>query len=153
VESPKITGFTANKPEVKATEVNHQSSDIHELVIYAANAQTAQIKYIDDVTGKPLEVDGANGHFNESIVFSNNVNDQINKFKQAHYKLVSNNFDGQKYQADNTKNVYEVHLTHEYQKVHATDTVIETVKFQYADGSKAQPTKTQTVNFGRDGIK
>ena len=153
VESPKIIGFTASKPEVKATEVNYQSSDIHELVIYAANAQTAQIKYIDDVTGNMLETDDANGHFNESIIFSHNVNDQINKFKQAHYKLVSNNFDGQKYQADNTKNVYEVHLTHEYQKVHATDAVAETVKFQYADGSQAQPTKTQTVNFGRDGIK
>ena len=105
------------------------------------------------MTGKTLETDGANGHFNESIVFSHNVNDQINKFKQAHYKLVSNNFDGQKYQADNTKNVYEVHLTHEYQKVHATDAVAETVKFQYADGSQVEPTKTQTVNFGRDGIK
>ena len=153
VESPKIIGFTASKPEVKAVEVNHQSSDVHELVIYAANAQTAQIKYIDDVTGKTLETDGANGHFNESIVFSHNVNDQINKFKQAHYKLVSNDFDGQKYQADNTKNVYEVHLTHEHQNVHTTDTVTEMVKFQYADGSQAQPTKTQTVNFGRDGIK
>lgn len=153
VESPKIIGFTASKPEVKAANVNYQSGDIHKLIIYAANAQTAQIKYIDDVTGNMLETDGANGHFNESIVFSHNVNDQINKFKQAHYKLVSNNFDGQKYQADNTKNVYEVHLTHEYQKVHATDAVAETVKFQYADGSQAQPTKTQTVNFGRDGIK
>ena len=153
VESPKITGFTASKPEVKAVNVNHESGDIHELVIYAANAQTAQIKYIDDVTGKTLETDGANGHFNESIVFSHNVNDQINKFKQAHYKLVSNNFAGQKYQADNTKNQFEVHLTHEYQNVHATDAVAETVKFQYADGSQAGPTKTQTVNFGRDGIK
>ena len=153
VESPKITGFTASRPEVKAVKVNHESGDVHELVIYAANAQTAQIKYIDDVTGKTLETDGANGHFNESIVFSHNVNDQINKFKQAHYKLVSNNFAGQKYQADDTKNVYEVHLTHERQNVHATDTVTETVKFQYADGSQAQPTKTQTVNFGRDGVK
>ena len=153
VESPKLTGFTASKPEVKAVKVNHESSDVHELVIYAANAQTAQIKYIDDVTGKTLETDGANGHFGESIVFSHNVNDQINKFKQAHYKLVSNNFAGQKYQADNDKNVYEVHLTHERQNVHATDAVTETVKFQYADGSQAQPTKTQTVNFGRDGVK
>ena len=153
VTSPKITGFTASKPEVKAVNVDHNSGDVHELVIYAANAQTAQIKYIDDVTGKTLETDGANGHFGEAIVFGHNVNDQINKFKQAHYKLVSNNFAGQKYQADNTKNVYEVHLTHERQNVHATDTVTETVKFQYADGSQAQPTKTQTVNFGRDGIK
>lgn len=153
VESPKIVGFTASKPEVKAVEVNYQSSDVHELVIYAANAQTAQIKYIDDVTGNTLETDGASGRFNESIVFSHNVNDQINKFKQAHYKLVSNNFDGQKYQADNTKNVYEVHLIHERQNVHSTDSVTETVKFQYADGSQAQPVKTQTVNFGRDGIK
>lgn len=153
VESSKIVGFTASKPEVKAVEVNHQSSDVHELVIYAANAQTAQIKYIDDVTGNTLETDGANGHFNEPIVFGHNVNDQINKFKQAHYKLVSNSFAGQKYQADNTKNVYEVHLIHERQNVHVTDSVTETVKFQYADGSQAQPVKTQTVNFGRDGIK
>lgn len=152
-ESPTITGFTASKPEVKAVKVNHESSDVHELVIYAANAQTAQIKYIDDVTGTTLETDGANGHFNESIVFGHNVNDQINKFKQAHYKLVSNNFAGQKYQADNDKNVYEVHLTHERQNVHAADTVTETVKFQYADGSQAQLTQTQAVNFGRDGIK
>ena len=153
VASPKITGFTASKPEVKAVNIDHKSGDVHELVIYAVNAQTAQIKYIDDVTGKTLETDGANGHFGESIVFGHNVNDQINKFKQAHYKLVSNNFAGQKYQADNGKNVYEVHLTHERQNVHATDAVTETVKFQYADGSQAQPTKTQTVNFGRDGIK
>lgn len=153
VESPKIVGFTASKPEVKAVNVDHQSSDVHELVIYAANVQTAQIKYIDDVTGSTLETDGANGHFNEPIVFGHNVNDQINKFKQAHYKLVSNSFAGQKYQADNTKNVYEVHLIHERQNVHVTDSVTETVKFQYADGSQAQPVKTQTVNFGRDGIK
>ena len=153
VESPKVVGFTASKSEVKAVKVNHESSDVHELVIYTANAQTAQIKYIDDVTGKTLETDGANGHFGESIVFGHNVNDQINKFKQAHYKLVSNNFAGQKYQADNDKNVYEVHLTHERQNVHATDAVTETVKFQYTNGSQAQPTKTQTVNFGRDGIK
>ena len=153
VESPKITGFTASKPEVKAVKVSHESGDVHELVIYAANTQTAQIKYIDDVTGKTLETDGANGRFGESIVFGRNVNDQINKFKQAHYKLVSNNFAGQKYQTDNTKNVYEVHLTHERQNVHATDAVTETVKFQYTDGSQARPTQTQTVNFGRDGIK
>lgn len=153
VESPKIIGFTASKPEVKAANVSHQSSDVHELVIYVANAQTAQIKYIDDVTRKTLEVDGANGHFNESIVFSHNVNDQINKFKQAHYKLVSNNFAGQKYQADDTKNDYEVHLIHELKNVHETDSVTETIKFQYVNGSQAQPTKIQAVNFGRDGIK
>ena len=52
VNSPKISGYGANRLQVESVLVSGNSDNITEEVLYYANQQTAQIQYIDDVTGK-----------------------------------------------------------------------------------------------------
>ena len=153
VDSPQITGFTPDHASIDTVTVDHDSQDVHKLVVYTANKQAAKINYIDDATGKTLETDTAAGHFGEQISFGRDVNDQIKQFENQGYKLVSNNFNGQKYQADDSNNVFEVHLTHQHQAVSEPDTVTETVKYQYADGTQAAKDSTQSAEFTRTGDK
>ena len=153
VESPEITGYTASRKVVDSITVDHNSSDIHQTVIYVANDQTAKIKYVDDVTGKTLETDSANGKFGDHINFGHDVDTQIKAFEGQGYKFKSNSFNGQKYQADNSKNQFEVHFTHGTQNVSRTNKVTETVKYQFSDGRQAQKDHVQTAEFTQHGVQ
>lgn len=153
VKSPEITGYTASQKIVDPIVVDHNSSDVHQTVIYTANDQTAKIKYIDDTTGKTLEIDSANGKFGDQIKFDHNVNDQIKVFENQGYKFKSSSFSGQTYQADNSQNEFEVHFTHGTQNVSRTDKVTETVKYQFEDGHQAQKDHVQTAEFTQHGVQ
>lgn len=153
VKSPEITGYTASRVSVDPIIVDQNSSDIHQTVIYTANDQTAKIKYIDDVTGKTLEADSANGKFGDQITFGHDVDMQIKAFEGQGYKFKSNSFNGQKYQADNSQNEFEVHFIHGTQNVSRTNKVTETVKYQFADGLQAQKNHVQTAEFTQHGVQ
>ena len=153
VESPEITGYTASRASVDPIIVDHNSSDIHQTVIYVANNQTAKVKYIDDTTGKTLETDSANGKFGDQIDFGHDVDTQIKAFEGQGYKFKSNSFNGQKYQADNSQNEFEVHFTHGKQNVSRTNKVTETVKYQFADGRQAQKDHVQIAEFTQHGVQ
>ncbi|WP_458367956.1 mucin-binding protein [Limosilactobacillus pontis] len=64
------------------------------------------MKYIDDNTGAVLQTDNGTGKYQDPIKFANDVNTQIKDYEGQGYTLVSNNFAGQKYQADNAKNTF-----------------------------------------------
>ena len=153
VKSPEITGYTASRKVVDPITVDHNSSDIHQTVIYTANNQTAKIKYIDDVTGKTLETDSANGKFGDQINFGHDVDMQIEAFEDQGYKFKSNSFNGQKYQADNSQNEFDVHFTHGTQNVSRTNKVTETIKYQFEDGRQAQKDYVQTAKFTQHGVQ
>lgn len=51
VESPKVTGYGADRGIVEAKIVSGSSDNITEEVLYYANQTGASIQYIDDVTG------------------------------------------------------------------------------------------------------
>ena len=153
VKSPEITGYTASRTSVDPITVDHNSSDIHQTVIYTANDQTAKINYIDDLTGKTLETDSANGKFGDQINFGHDIDTQIKAFEGQGYKFKSNSFNGQKYQADNSQNEFDVHFAHGTQNVSQTNKVMETVKYQFADGRQAQKDHVQTVEFTQHGVQ
>ena len=153
VKSPEVIGYTASQNVVSGITVDHNSADIHQTVIYTANDQTAKIKYIDDATGKTLEIDSSNGKFGEQIEFDHNVNGQIKDFENQGYKFKSSNFDDQKYQADNSKNQFEVHFTHGTQNVSRTNKVNETIKYQFEDGRQVQKDHVQAVEFIQHGVQ
>ena len=153
VDMPTLTGYTPDITNVPATTVNFGDKDINKLVTYKANAQNATINYIDDTTGKTIKTDNANGKFNQPISFDNNVDNQIKAFENQGYVLKSNSFNGQKYQADNDKNVFEVHLVHGTKNVQRTQKITETVNYQMDDGSQAPSTNTQSVNFTQNGVQ
>ncbi|MBB1069397.1 MucBP domain-containing protein [Limosilactobacillus sp. RRLNB_1_1] len=75
---------------------------------YAKDA-TAQVKYIDDVTGKQLKADDLKGYVGDEIDYS--TKDSITNYESQGYTLVHDGFvPGTKY-ADGS-NVFEVHFNH-----------------------------------------
>ena len=150
VDTPAIDGYTPDIISIAATKVNFGDSDINKVVTYQANNQTANIHYVDDMTGSFIGNDTANGKFGTAIDFGN-INDKINTFKNLGYQLVSNGFNGQTYQSDNSKNVYYVHFTHGMKNVQRNKQITETIKYQYENGQQAQPDSVQTVSFNENG--
>ena len=153
VDVPALSGYTADIQNVPAVTVNFGNGDITKVVTYKANDQLAGIKYIDDETGKTLDTEAASGKFGTRIEFMHDPSSMIQKFESQGYRLVSNNFDNQAYQANNEQNEFEVHFTHDTQNVVRTDKVTETVKYQFTDGRQAQKAHVQTVEFIQHGVQ
>ncbi len=76
-------------------------------------AATAKINYIDDTENKTLTSDTVDGGVGLAIDYS--TKDKIADYEKQGYIFVSDNFtnaDGQKFNEDAAKNVFEVHLKH-----------------------------------------
>ena len=153
VTSPVLTGYTADIKTANGKAVNFGDNDINVTVTYHANTQTAKITYIDDTTKTNLKSKDTSGKFGQAIAFTTAPSDEIANYKKQGYKLVSNDFNDNKYQADNSNNVFYVHFVHSTQKVNRQDTVTSTIDYKFEDGKTAQPTVTQTKHFSEDGVK
>ena len=116
VDVPTVQGYTASG-EVPSLTVTPDSQSTNVTVTYNANEQTATITYIDDTEKKTLSSDNQNGKFNQVITFEHDPTEVIKGFEEKGYKLVSNDFNGNKYQADNNNNVFYVHLKHQHQDI------------------------------------
>ena len=111
VEVPTVQGYTASG-EVPSIVVTPETQSSKVDITYSANAQTATITYIDDTEKKTLGSDKQNGKFNQVITFEHDPAEVIKGLEEKGYKLVSNDFNSNKYQADNSNNVFYVHLKH-----------------------------------------
>ena len=151
VISPVLTGYTADIETANGKAVNFGDSDINVTVTYHANAQTATITYIDDTTQNNLDSKDASGKFGQTITFTTAPTDEIVKYEKQGYKLVSNDFNSNKYQADNNKNVFHVHFVHDTKKVSRDHSASFTVHYIYKDGKQAKPDHKQTLSFTEDG--
>ena len=146
VDSPVLTGYTADIKTANGKVVNFGDPDINVTVHYSANAQTATITYIDDTEKKTLGSDKQNGKFNQVITFEHDPAEVIKGLEEKGYKLVSDNFkSGVKYQNDNKSNSFEVHLVHSYEPVETSQTITETVHYIDANGKPVAPDHVATV--------
>ena len=116
VDVPTVQGYTASG-DVPSLTVTPDSQSTNVTVTYNANEQTATITYIDDTEKKTLSSDNQNGKFNQVITFEHDPTEVIKGLDEKGYKLVSNDFNGNKYQADNNNNVFYVHLKHQHQDI------------------------------------
>ena len=140
IDSPVLTGYTADIKTANGKVVNFGDPDINVTVHYSANAQTATITYIDDTEKKSLGSDKQNGKFNQVITFEHDPAEVIKGLEEKGYKLVSDNFKpGIKYQNDNKFNIFEVHLVHTYEPVETSQTITETVHYIDANGKPVAP--------------
>ena len=153
VDSPVLTGYTADIKTANGKSVNFGDPDINVTVTYHANAQTATITYIDDTTKDNLDSKDASGKFGQAITFKTAPTDEIANYEKQGYKLVSNDFDNNKYQADDNKNVFYVHFVHDTKKVSQEHSASFTVHYIYKDGSQAKPDHEQTLSFTENGIQ
>ncbi|MBM6959185.1 mucin-binding protein, partial [Lactobacillus gallinarum] len=138
---------------VAGQTVNFGDNDINVTVHYSANTQTATITYIDDTTKTNLDSKDTSGKFGQTITFATAPADEIASYKKQGYVLVSSTFDNNKYQADNSNNIFYVHLKHDTKKVSRTDDVNMTVHYVMDDDSAAPSDNKQTVNFTENGIQ
>ncbi|UTX65281.1 mucin-binding protein [Streptococcus constellatus] len=152
VTSPTITGYTADKPIVAAVEgITGDSDDIEKTVVYTANQEKAQVRYIDDTTGATLETKELTGDYNTTDDYR--TTETIKKYTDKNYELVSDNYPSNGVTYDTTYKKFEVHLRHKVASVQETKTVTETIKYVYEDNTQAAATKVQTLNFERINTK
>ncbi|QCQ03362.1 LPXTG cell wall anchor domain-containing protein [Ligilactobacillus animalis] len=107
-------GYTPKKTKVDRLEhITGNTRDQREIVEFAANDQKAHVHYVDDTTGKKLEVVHVTGKTDEPIKHDSKakVQDYLNKG----YELVSDDFakaGKPSYNAEDEDQHFEVHLKH-----------------------------------------
>ena len=153
VNTPNIVGYTPDESSIEGQSFKFGDKDVEVTVTYHANAQTAKITYIDDTTQNNLDSKDATGKFGQAITFKTAPADEIASYEKQGYKLVSNDFNSNKYQADNSKNVFHVHFVHDTKKVSREHSASFTVHYIYKDGSQAKPDHEQTLSFTENGIQ
>ena len=151
VATPVISGYTPDKGNVTGSTVRFGDKDVEVTVTYHNNVQTAEITYIDDTAKKTLGSDKQNGKFNQVITFKHDPAEVIKGFEEKGYKLVSNDFNGDKYQADNSKNVFYVHFVHGSHAISEKKSITETITYTMSDDSTAPDKVEKQVEFSRDG--
>ena len=152
VTSPTITGYTADKPIVAAVEgITGDSDDIEKTVVYTANQEKAQVRYIDDTTGETLETKELTGDYNTTDAYR--TAETIKKYTDKNYELVSDNYPADGVTYNTTYQKFEVHLRHKTAPVEETKTVTETIKYVYENGDQAATPKVQKLDFKRTNTK
>lgn len=152
VTSPTITGYTADKPIVAAVEgITGDSDDIEKTVVYTANQEKAQVRYIDDTTGETLETKELTGDYNTTDAYR--TTETIKKYTDKNYELVSDNYPSNGVTYNTTYQKFEVHLRHKTAPVEETKTVTEAIKYVYENGDQAATPKVQKLDFKRTNTK
>ena len=155
VASPIKRGYTPDKASVAVVDVHPGDHDLEETVIYSPNEQKITVNYIDDVTGKTLSTKQITGVSDVSANY--NTKSVIDGYIADHYKLVSDDTNGNDLafdHDDNVDQVYNVHLTHTYQNVDDHASVNETVHYIYDNGQTAHSDyKASAINFSRIGTQ
>ncbi|HEM3561891.1 TPA: hypothetical protein U1B53_002081, partial [Streptococcus suis] len=165
VVSPTIPGYTANIPVV-AEVTGEPGVEIGiSRIVYTPNEQVGTVTYIDETTGKTLEVDNLKGVTDAAIGYS--TADRIAYYKSLGYELVSDNYPtGAVYDnIDGNSQDYQVVLKHivtpvtpdnptnpkDGKTLELTRTVTRTIEYKYIDenGQEASATVTQTATFTR----
>ncbi|MFT8455117.1 MAG: MucBP domain-containing protein [Schleiferilactobacillus harbinensis] len=111
--SPVIAGYTASEASSKTvTGLTEDSPDDVQTIVYAPNAEKANVSYIDDTTGKTLSAKDLTGNYGSTDPYR--TSETITGYESQGYQLVSDNYptNGVVYNQDGTVQSFEVHLTH-----------------------------------------
>ena len=149
--SPVIAGYTASEASSKTvTGLTEDSPDDVQTIVYAPNAEKANVSYIDDTTGKTLSAKDLTGNYGSTDPYR--TSETINGYESQGYQLVSDNYptNGVVYNQDGTVQSFEVHLTHGTTQTSESQTVNETIHYVYKNGDKAADDYQATpLNFTR----
>ena len=152
VTSPSIKGHTPDLAEVPAVDnITANSANIEKTVVYTANQEKAQVRYIDDTTGATLETKELTGDYNTTDAYR--TTETIKKYTDKNYELVSDNYPSNGVTYNTTYQKFEVHLRHKTAPVEETKTVTETIKYVYENGDQAATPKVQKLDFKRTNTK
>ena len=176
VKSPELKGYTADKAQIDEQTVNGDSKNLEFTVTYTADKQKGSVSYVDDTTGKTLKTDSISGTTGSKSSYSTSGSIADYK-KQGYELVTDGypadlTFDND----DTTDQNFTVHLKHQLTPVNPTNPqtpgtpinpddpdspkwpagtdknslttdVHQTIHYQYGDGSKAAPDKTDSTTF------
>ena len=175
VETPALTGYTADKKVVSDKNIAHDHENIATVVTYNPDAQKGTVTYVDKTTGKTLKTDALSGFTHGDSGYK--TADVIKSYTDKGYTLVSDTTNGTEVVFDNDDSkdqVYTVSFKHgsvtvtpenpgkpgeeitpgsgvKYpegtDKAGLTKTVSRTITYKMEDGSKAPDPVTQTLTF------
>ena len=163
VQSPTVKGYTPNKAQSDAVVVKPGDSDNVQTIVYTPNEEKATVNFIDDTTDKTIESDTLTGVYDSTSSFD--LADKIKVLEAKGYQLVSDTeypADGNIFNEDGVNQVFNIHLketTTTYnennnpENLDLTDTVTQTIHYQYANGQTAAKDATATVKFTRTATK
>ena len=155
--SPTITGYTPSVAQTAAIAVKPGDQNSIQTVVYTPNQEKITVTYIDQTTGKTLQVVTLTGAYNTKANY--NPQQQIQDYENQGYQLVDNSYPqgGATFSQDGTVMNYNIYLKHKDDNnptgLDLNHTVTETIKYVYSNGKEAAPSKTVTLTFHRDATK
>ena len=155
--SPTITGYTPSVAQTTSIAVKPGNQDSTQTVVYTPNQEKITVTYIDQTTGKTLQVVTLTGAYNTKANYD--PQQQIQDYENQGYQLVDNSYPqgGATFSQDGTVVNYNIYLKHKDDNNPAgldlNHTVTETIKYVYSNGKEAAPSKTVTLTFHRDATK
>ncbi|WP_434434020.1 mucin-binding protein [Lactiplantibacillus paraplantarum] len=149
VDSPVITGYTADKMSIAGNNVANTAQDTTEIVTYTANSETATVTYIDTTTGQMLDVVTLTGDFATQSAYR--TTDMIAKYVKNGYVLGRDEYpaSGATFNADGVVRNYFVRLAHAIDSTTATKTITQTVRYQNMVGAQLHADTVRTITFIR----
>lgn len=130
-----------------------ENNSTYSVKVPYALSENITVTYIDDTTGKVLEIKKLSGEPNTSANYS--TKDTIDKYLSQHYALVSDSTNQQNLIFDNDEEPndqnYEVHLTHRFKDLRNSQVVTETIIYMYDNGQEAAPNYTSSTSFSQTG--
>ena len=155
--SPTITGYTPSVAQTAAIAVKPGDQNSTQTVVYTPNQEKITVTYIDQTTGKTLQVVTLTGAYNTKANYD--PQQQIQDYENQGYQLVDNSYPqgGATFSQDGTVMNYNIYLKHKDDNnptgLDLNHTVTETIKYVYSNGKEAAPSKTVTLTFHRDATK
>ena len=113
---------------------------------YAPNVQTVTVNYIDSAEGTIVDTDNVKVAYGSSVDY--NAQQFVNQ-NLSGYQISKSNLPANGVLSYGSSTSYNVYLTHKIDTTTQTSTYTQTIKYQYANGNQAEPTKTTTVTFTR----
>lgn len=130
-----IPGYTFKEVTGDPSEGQYTANDQTVTYVYTRDQGAADVKYIDDTTGKVLETKDLSGNTGDKAGYSTSAT--IKAYEDMGYQLVSDSYPINDVTFTGDTQHYEVHLNHRIDKANDTKTIGEIVHYVYKDGSKA----------------
>src|SRR5699024_8870047 len=159
VDSPTIKGYTPSVAQVGAVNnVAANASNIVKNVVYTPNEEKATDTFVDVTTGKTITVTDLTCTYSSTSDYSPATT--IKQLENQGYEVVSDNYPqgGVVFNQDGTVKNYTITLKHKVETLTPDNDPMEltlshkitrTIKYQFANGDQAAPSKVETITFGR----
>ncbi|KRN90323.1 cell surface protein [Ligilactobacillus ceti DSM 22408] len=179
VTSPAIAGYTPDQAEVAKETPKETDKDQTIEVIYHADDQKATVTYVDDTTGETISVENLTGKTGTTSDYRTKATIEALEKKGYKLISDDYPANGVVFDSDTNKDQqFTVHLEHltkvvtpddpgnpdepinpedpngpkypkETTKDHLVQEIKRTIRYQYEDGSQAQPDVVQTATYHR----